>query len=85
MNKLLLLSCMLTYCLTFGQEKKIPKKQIHKGYFVVDYVSVDMPTSDLGLDEPHMALTGIHYNLDISMLDSGSTALFEVDAGDSLL
>ena len=71
MNRLLLLSCMLTYCLTFGQEKRIPKKQIHKGFFVVDYVSVDMPTSDLGLDEPHMALTGVHYNLDLTHFYAG--------------
>ncbi|MEQ6123253.1 hypothetical protein AAON49_03500 [Pseudotenacibaculum sp. MALMAid0570] len=59
--------CNLVLLITqglFSQEvTTIPKKKTQESFFSADFLSVDMPTNDLGLDEDHMGLTGIHYNL----------------------
>ena len=47
----------------FSQEKSIPEKKTQKGFLTVDFLSIDMPTNDLGIDEEHMGFTGIHYNI----------------------
>ncbi|MCS5662873.1 MAG: hypothetical protein NZ604_01120 [Flavobacteriales bacterium] len=54
---------------TQSQEKKnIPLKNTQKGVFAVDYLSVDMPSTDEGFNEIHMGLMGIHYMQLLKML-----------------
>jgi hypothetical protein len=55
----------------FAQNSSIPEKKEQKSFFAVDFLSVDMPTNDFGLDEDHMGLTGIHYNLDFNNFYAG--------------
>lgn len=60
MKRFLLIFVILCGIYTHGQEKNsIPSKNIQKGYFAVDYLSVNMPS----INESPMGLTGIHYNL----------------------
>ena len=64
MKKLLVVFIFLCGFYSQSQEKKnVPLKNTQKGFFAVDYLSVDMPTTDLGFNEIHMGLMGIHYNL----------------------
>lgn len=63
MKKFVLYFTLVSSFLTFGQEDKIPAKKTQNSFFAIDFLSVDMPTNDLGLDEDHMGLSGIHYNL----------------------
>ena len=55
----------------FAQNTSVPEKKTQKSFLGVDFLSVDMPTNDLGLDEEHMGLTGIHYNLDFNHFYAG--------------
>ena len=73
MKKHILFVCILFNSLfIFSQENtKIPKKKTQKSFFVVDFLSVDMPTNDLGKDEDHMGLIGGHYNLNFGRLYTG--------------
>ena len=66
MKKLFLFTCLFVITLSYGQDQTIPERTTQKGFFLVDYLAVDMPTNDLGADEDHMGLTGIHYNLDLN-------------------
>ena len=64
MKKLLVVFIFLCSSHIQSQEKKnVPLKNTQKGFFVVDYISVDMPTTVDGFNEIHMGLMGIHYNL----------------------
>lgn len=76
MKKLLFNSLLLTQLLfisaaVFAQENKIPSKSIQKSFLSFDALSVDMPTSNLGANEDHMGLIGIHYNLLFDNLYAG--------------
>ena len=64
MKKLLVIFIFLCGFYSQSQEKKnVPLKNTQKGFFAVDYISVDMPTTIDGFNEIHMGLMGIHYNL----------------------
>lgn len=64
MKKLLVVFIFLCGFYSQSQEKKnVPLKNTQKGFFAVDYISVDMPTTVDGFNEIHMGLMGIHYNL----------------------
>lgn len=63
MKKFLLSIFLFAICYSFGQEKNVPEKKTLNGFFAMDYLSIDMPTNDLGPDELHMGFSGIHYNL----------------------
>ena len=64
MKKLLVVFIFLCSSHIQSQEKKnVPLKNTQKGFFAVDYISVDMPTTVDGFNEIHMGLMGIHYNL----------------------
>lgn len=62
MKKLLLSIFLCSVCISYGQDKTIPEKKVLKGFLATDFLSVDMPTNDLGSDELHMGLSGIHFN-----------------------
>ena len=48
MKKLLVVFIFLCGFYSQSQEKKnVPLKNTQKGFFAVDYISVDMPTTDL--------------------------------------
>ncbi|MEO9572076.1 MAG: hypothetical protein ABJH82_03280 [Polaribacter sp.] len=47
----------------FSQSEGIPKKITQKGFAKIDFLSIDMPLNPLGIDDPNMGFTGIHYNL----------------------
>lgn len=68
---LLLIFIISSSLLSYSQEKSIPEKKIQQGFLAVDFLSIDMPTNDLGLDEDHMGLTGIHYNLNFNNFYTG--------------
>ena len=63
MKKFVLPIFLLVVCSAFAQENTVPEKKTLNGFFAMDYLSIDMPTNDLGPDELHMGLSGIHYNL----------------------
>ena len=72
MKKIVVVLLILCASLSQSQEKKnIPIKNIQKGFFAVDYLSVDMPTTDEGFNEIHMGLTGIHYNASFQKFYTG--------------
>ncbi len=52
-------------CLGFQgiSQEHLPTKIKQQGFLQLDYLSLDMPYDPIFLDEPNMALTGIHYNL----------------------
>jgi hypothetical protein len=54
-----------------AQDKSIPEKKTLNGFFAIDYLSIDMPTNDLGPDEHHMGFSGVHYNLNFDNLYAG--------------
>ena len=59
MKKIVVLLLILCANYAQSQEKKnVPIKNTQKGFFMVDYLSVDMPSTN----EVNMGLTGIHYN-----------------------
>ena len=72
MKKIVVVLLILCASLSQSQEKKnVPIKNIQKGFFAVDYLSVDMPTTDEGFNEIHMGLTGIHYNVSFQKFYTG--------------
>jgi len=71
MKKLALLIFLCSFFNSHGQDQTIPKRKIQKGFLATDFLSVDMPTNDLGADEIHMGLMGIHYNAKINNFYGG--------------
>lgn len=63
MKKFLALVFVSLVIFANAQDKTIPEKKTLNGFFAIDYLSIDMPTNDLGPDELHMGFSGIHYNL----------------------
>ncbi len=63
MKKFLLTILLFTIGYSFAQKNEIPERKTLNGFFAMDYLSIDMPTNDLGPDERHMGFSGIHYNL----------------------
>lgn len=47
----------------FSQSENIPEKITQKAFAKIDFQSLDLPTNPLGVDDPNMGFTGIHYNL----------------------
>lgn len=56
---------LFIFCVfTKAQESNsIPTLKTQKGFLAFDFLSIDMPTNDFGVDEDHMGFSGIHYNL----------------------
>jgi len=73
MKKHIIFICIiLSSSFTFSQENtKIPERKTQKGFLVMDFLSADMPTNDLGTDEDHMGLIGVHYNLSFGNFYTG--------------
>jgi len=63
MKKFLYAIVLLTVLVSNAQETSVPEKKTLNGFLAMDYLSIDMPTNDLGPDELHMGFSGIHYNL----------------------
>ncbi|MCH3882581.1 hypothetical protein [Tenacibaculum aquimarinum] len=68
MKKLLALILLISFQQINSQ--KTPEKKTQKGYFQLDYLSVNM-TDNLGQPEKNMGFTGIHYNLDFNNFYTG--------------
>ena len=63
MKKLIILLILLvSHQILFSQNEKIPKKITQKGFAKIDFLSIDMPITNIP-NEPNMGFTGIHYNL----------------------
>ena len=63
MKKLFFLfAFFITTQVSFSQSDNIPKKITQKGFFKIDYLSIDMPITNIP-NESNMGFTGIHYNL----------------------
>ena len=71
MKKHILFIALFSILFSYGQENSIPEQKTQKSFFAVNFLSVDMPTNDLGIDEDHLGLTGIHYNLKFSDFYAG--------------
>ncbi len=71
MKTILSLLLLLFVSRLAAQENEIPKRYTQKGFVMADFLSVDMPTNDLGIDEDHMGLSGIHYNLQFQNFYTG--------------
>lgn len=69
MKKYLFLLAFISLHFSYAQE--IPEKKTQKSFLATDFLSVDMPTNDLGVDEDHMGLMGLHYNLDFNGFYTG--------------
>ena len=68
MKKIVVLLLILCANYAQSQEKKnVPIKNTQKGFFMVDYLSVDMPSTN----EVNMGLTGIHYNASFQKFYTG--------------
>jgi hypothetical protein len=70
MKKAFSILFLFVFVLSYGQEN-IPEQKTQSGFVAVDFLSMDMPTNDLGRDEEHMAFTGIHYNLNFNDFYAG--------------
>jgi hypothetical protein len=72
MKKLLVVFIFLCSSHIQSQEKKnVPLKNTQRGFLAIDFLSIDMPTSRLGIDEDNMGFTGIHYNLSFNNFYTG--------------
>lgn len=71
MKKYLFIVSLIACFSSHAQNTDLPKKEVQQGFFITDFLSVDMPTNDLGLDEDHMGLQGIHYNLKFNNFYTG--------------
>jgi len=56
---------------SIAQEENSPIKKTQKGYFQMDYLSIDMPVTPEFSNEPNMGFTGIHYNLQFNDFYAG--------------
>ncbi|MCI2229610.1 hypothetical protein MC378_10575 [Polaribacter sp. MSW13] len=63
---IVLFSTLLFSQLLFSQSEIVPERRTQKTFAKIDYLSIDLPLNPLGLDDPNMGLTGIHYNLYIN-------------------
>ncbi|MFY0631592.1 MAG: hypothetical protein JXR05_14550 [Flavobacteriaceae bacterium] len=71
-KSILLILFIMNSLWVFSQDNTtIPERKIQKGFFAIDYLSVNMPPNPLGPDEVHMGLTGIHYNLSFNNFYAG--------------
>ncbi|WP_159948102.1 hypothetical protein [Polaribacter septentrionalilitoris] len=61
---LFLFAVFISYQSIYSQSEKIPKKNIQKGFAKIDYLSIDMPITNIP-NETNMGFTGIHYNLNL--------------------
>jgi len=71
MKKSFLFIFLFVFLFSYGQDKSIPKRKVQSSFLATDLLFVDMPTSDLGRDEEHMGLSGIHYNLNFNNFYTG--------------
>jgi hypothetical protein len=71
MKKTFLFILLFVLTFSYSQENTIPKRKTQSSFVATDFLSVDMPTNDLGRDEEHMALSGIHYNLNFKNFYTG--------------
>ncbi len=73
MKKLFFLALLITNSLfVFSQENsEIPERKVQKGFFTTNFLSVDMPTNDFEIDEDHLGLVGVHYNLKFGSFYTG--------------
>ncbi|WP_223267269.1 hypothetical protein [Polaribacter sp. IC073] len=58
----LLIIVMLSSNYSVAQTKKIPEKKTQKGFVKTDFLSINMPETQI-LNEPNMGFSGIHYNI----------------------
>lgn len=71
MKKILFGLFLLNTFFLFAQDNALFQKRTQKGFLHFDYLAADMPTNDLGLDEPHMGLVGMHYNIQFNKFYTG--------------
>ena len=72
MKKSLFILALIFCQLMQAQDKNsIPTLKTLEGFLAVDFLSIDMPTNDIGADEDHMGFTGIHYNLKFNNFYTG--------------
>ena len=57
-----LFTLFISHQILFSQTEEIPEKITQKGFAKIDFLSIDMPITNI-LNEPNMGFTGIHYNL----------------------
>ena len=50
---------------------KIPEKRTQKGFAMIDFLSIDMPSDPLIPNENHLGLLGKHYNLEFNNFYTG--------------
>ncbi|QOD60718.1 hypothetical protein H9I45_15470 [Polaribacter haliotis] len=60
---LLLFTILFLNQIIFSQSDIIPNKITQKAFARIDFQSLDLPINPLGIDDPNMGFTGIHYNL----------------------
>ena len=71
MKKIFLLILLFVFTFSYGQKRTTPERKIQSSFIAADFLSIDMPTNDFGRDEEHMALSGIHYNLNFDNFYTG--------------
>lgn len=59
---LFLFTLLISNQIIFSQKENIPKKITQKGFAKIDFLSIDMPITNIP-NEQNMGFTGIHYNL----------------------
>lgn len=73
MNKLKQLLFILFFAptLLISQNETVPKRKTQKGFAVLDFLSVDMPSDPRIQNENHLGLLGKHYNLEFDNFYTG--------------
>jgi hypothetical protein len=69
-NLLLVVLFLFATINSMAQEENSPIKKTQKGYFQMDYLSINMPEFGI-VNEPNMGFTGIHYNLQFNDFYTG--------------
>ena len=59
-----LFTILISYQVTYSQTQEIPKKITQKGFAKIDYLSINMPITNIP-NEANMGFTGLHYNLNL--------------------
>lgn len=68
-----LLFAFLVTNIAFAQHhpEQVPQQRQQSGFGQIDFLSIDMPLSPEGLQEPNMGMSGLHYNLNFGNFYTG--------------